>query len=201
MTFYIKSTRFDINSYKPPQATFPAMCQSIKCRTPRRDGELHHWRISFWWLHWSKYINIVKLQAIIALVRHSKELHVAEVINCFHSFLLLFFWKDWSEHFIYILTCREVVSWRGVCHQHKSHIVLLFHKTRGGWFLPSLSVGFCFDHNRLARWSFFSNDGMVILIFQGTNAIDGFPMVLSPYRLYNQTQTVNWEINSNSVLI
>ena len=83
-------SRFDINSYKPPQATFPAMCQSIKCRTPRRDGELHHWRISFfWWLHWSKYINIVKLQAIIALVRHSKELHVAEVINCFHSFLLL----------------------------------------------------------------------------------------------------------------
>ena len=79
-------------------------------------------------------------------------------------------------------SCREVVSWRGVCHQHKSHIVLLFHKTRGGWFLPSLSVGapFCFDHNRLARWSFFSSDGMVILFFQGTIAIDGFPMVLSP---------------------
>ena len=33
---------------------------------------------------------------------------------------------------------------------------------------------------RLRRWSFFPNDGMVILFFQGTIATDGFPMVLSP---------------------
>ena len=61
------------------------------------------------------------------------------------------------------------MSWRRVCHQHKSHIVLLFHKTRGGWFLPSLSVGapFCFDHNRLARWSFFFQRWDGNIIFSG----------------------------------
>ena len=32
--------------------------------------------------------------------------------------------------------------------------------------------------NRLRRWSFFHNDGMVMFCFQGTIAIDGFPMVL-----------------------
>ena len=34
--------------------------------------------------------------------------------------------------------------------------------------------------SRPVRWSFFSNDGMVILLFQGTIAIDVFQMVLSP---------------------
>ena len=134
------SHRFDINSYKPPQATFPAMCQSIKCRTPRRDGELHHWWISFfWWLHWSKYINIVKLQAIIALVRHSKELHVAEVINCFHSFLLLFLWKDWSEHFIYIQGSGVLAA--SVSPTQKPHRPPL--PQNQGWVVSSFIVGRC----------------------------------------------------------
>ena len=32
--------------------------------------------------------------------------------------------------------------------------------------------------NRLQRWSFFHNDGMVMFFFQGTIVIDGFSMVL-----------------------
>ena len=32
-------------------------------------------------------------------------------------------------------------------------------------------------HNSLGRWSFFSNDKMVILLFQGIISIKGFPMV------------------------
>ena len=32
--------------------------------------------------------------------------------------------------------------------------------------------------NRLQRWSFFYNDGMVMIFFQGTIVIDGFSMVL-----------------------
>ena len=34
------------------------------------------------------------------------------------------------------------------------------------------------DLDRLQRWSFFCNDGMVMFFFQGTIAIDGFSMVL-----------------------
>ena len=51
----------------------------------------------------------------------------------------------------------------------------------GGFFLHCRSVLlFALIIIDLHDGHFFSNDGMVILFFQGTIAIDGFPMVLSP---------------------
>ena len=55
--------------------------------------------------------------------------------------------------------------------------------------------------SRPVRWSFFSNDGMVILLFQGTIAIDVFQMVLSPPNHHHKCFFHSWTIGNDGLLM